>query len=307
MSGRAAPCGGTRRRRQVAVLTRVNRGVAILDETVFVGTVTAHLVALDAKSGAVRWDVVVDDFKRGYYITAAPLAVAGRIIVGMSGGDHGTRGFIDAYDPKTGQRIWRTYTVPAPGEPGSETWRGDGYKTGGGPTWLTGSYDPELNLLYWGTGNPGPLWNSDVRPGDNLYTCSLLAIDTSDGKIKWHFQFTPGDTHDWDANQIPILFDASINGRPRKLVATANRNGFYYLLDRVTGAFLLGVPFVKQTWADGLDAEGRPKVRAGAVPTTEGALIYPGVGSAANWWSPTYSPQNEVLLSGRWRERYDLL
>jgi alcohol dehydrogenase (cytochrome c) len=277
------------------VVTRVNRGVAILDDTVFVGTISTHLVALDAKSGSVRWDVVVDDYRRGYYITAAPLALDGRIIVGISGGDHGTRGFLDAYDPKTGKRIWRTYTIPAPGEPGSESWPGDSYKTGGAPTWVTGSYDPSLNLLYWGTGNPGPLWNKDSRPGDNLYTCSLLAITPADGKIKWHFQFTPGDTHDWDANQVPVLFDLPMDGRARKLVATANRNGFYYVLDRETGEFLRGVPFVKQTWAEGLDSKGRPIFRPGAIPSPEGALVYPAVGAAANWWSPSYSPETKLF------------
>lgn len=271
-------------------LTRVNRGVAILDDTVFVGTVAAHLIALDARSGAVRWDVVVEDYNRDYYITSAPLAIDGRIVVGVAGGDHGTRGFLDAYDPKTGKLVWRTYTVPAPGEPGSETWKGDSYKTGGAPTWLTGSYDPSLNLLYWGTGNPGPLWNGDERPGDNLYSCSLLALDPRDGTIKWHFQFTPGDTHDWDANQIPVLFDSVVNGRARKLVATANRNGFYYVLDRETGEFLTGVPFVKQTWAERLEPDGRPVMTDQAHPSVQGTLTYPAVGSAANWWSPTYSP-----------------
>jgi alcohol dehydrogenase (cytochrome c) len=277
-------------------LTRVNRGVAILDDTVYVGTVAAHLVALDAKSGAVRWDVVVDDYNQNYYVTSAPLAVDGRIVVGVAGGDHGARGFIDAYDPATGKRVWRTYTVPAPGEPGSDTWGGEGWKRGGAPTWLTGSYDPSLNLLYWGTGNPGPAWNADVRPGDNLYSCALLAIDPKDGKIKWHFQFTPGDTHDWDANQIPVLVDGVVGGRARKLVTTANRNGFYYVLDRETGEFISGVPFVKQTWAEKLDPRtGRPITVAKPGPTIEGVLLYPAVGSAANWWSPSYSPLTKLF------------
>ncbi len=210
----------------------VNRGVAVLDQSVFVGTVHGHLIALDAKSGAVRWDVAVDENKRGYYMTAAPLALNGKILIGVSGAEAGIRGFLDAYDPGTGKRLWRSYTVPAPGEPGSETWGGDSWKTGGGSAWLTGSYDPALNLVYWGTGNPGPDWNGDARPGDNLYTCSLIALNATDGKIKWHFQFTPHDVHDWDSNEIPVLFDATINGRPRKLVAMANRNAFYYVLDR---------------------------------------------------------------------------
>ena len=217
----------------------VNRGVAILDDSVFVGTVHGHLIALDAKSGAVRWDTTVEDNKHGFYLTLAPLALDGKIIVGVSGAETGIRGFVDAYDAKTGKLVWRTYTVPAPGEPGSETWgKGDGWKTGGGSTWLTGSFDPELNLLYWATGNPAPDWNADNRPGDNLYTDSVLALDPATGKMKWHFQFTPEDVHDWDANETLVLFDAPINGRERKLIAQANRNGFYYVLDRATGEYL---------------------------------------------------------------------
>ena len=238
----------------------VNRGVAILDDTVYVGTLHTHLVALDAKSGVVRWDVIVDDNKKGYYITSAPLAIDGKILIGISGGETGIRGFVDAFDAKTGKRVWRTYTVPAPGEPGSETWGKASWQTGGGSTWLTGSYDPDLKLVYWGVGNPGPDFNADERPGDNLYTCSLLALNPTDGNIRWYFQFTPHDTHDWDSVEIPVLFDSTVNGQARKLVAMANRNGFYYVLDRKTGEFIAGVPFVKQTWADGLDAKGRPLI-----------------------------------------------
>lgn len=274
---------------------QINRGVAILDDTVFVGTVHAHLVALDAKSGAVRWDTVVADNKSGYWLTLAPLALDGKIIVGVSGAEAGIRGFIDAYDSRTGQRVWRTWTVPGPGEPGSETWGGDSWKTGGGSTWLTGSFDPQLNLLYWTTGNPAPDWNDAQRPGDNLYTCSILALNPADGKIKWYFQYTPHDTHDWDANQIPVLFDVAINGRERKLAALANRNAFYYLLDRETGEFISGTPFAKQTWAQGLDAKGRPILRPGMDPSVEGTLVYPSVGGAANWRSPSYSPQTRLF------------
>ena len=204
--------------------SKVNRGVAILDDTVYVGALDCYLVALDAKTGAVRWETKVEDNATGYSITAAPLAIDGKIIVGVSGGETGIRGFLDAYDAKTGKRAWRCWTIPGPEEPGRETWGGDSWKTGAGATWLTGSYDPELNLLYWGVGNPGPDWNGDSRPGDNLYTCSLLAIDAATGKMKWYFQFTPHDVHDWDANQIPVLIDADWQGRPRKLVAMANRN-----------------------------------------------------------------------------------
>jgi len=197
----------------------VNRGVAVLDEMVFVGTVHGHLVALDAKSGAVRWDVVVDDNKRGYYMTAAPLALDGRIIIGVSGAEAGIRGFLDAYDPKSGRRVWRTHTIPAAGEPGAETWGGDSWQTGGGSAWLTGSYDPALNLVYWGTGNPGPDWNGDARPGDNLYTCSLIALNATDGKIKWHFQFTPHDTHDW----TPMKFRCCSTPRSTDARASSSR------------------------------------------------------------------------------------
>ena len=212
---------------------RTNRGLAILGETVYVGTLDSHVVALDASSGAVRWDETIADNHLGYSITAAPLAIQDKIIVGISGGEAGVRGFLDAYDAATGERLWRTYTVPGPGELGHDTWGGDSWKTGGAATWLTGAYDPETNVLYWGTGNPAPDWNGDDRPGDNLYSCSLLAIDADSGDIKWHFQFTPHDVHDWDANQIPVLVDATLDGRPRKLVIMANRNAFYYVLDRV--------------------------------------------------------------------------
>lgn len=273
----------------------VNRGVAILDNTVFFGTVDCHLIALDAKSGVVRWDVVVDDNKKGFYITAAPLAIDGKLIVGVSGAETGIRGFLDAYDPKTGKRVWRTYTVPGAGEPGANTWGGDSFQHGGGSTWVTGSYDPELNLLYWGTGNPAPDWNDDSRPGDNLYTCSLIALDATTGKIKWHFQFTPHDVHDWDATEIPVLFDGEFNGRNRKVVSMANRNGFYYVLDRQTGEFLKAEAYAKQTWADGLDAKGRPYARREADPKVEGTLVYPTITGAANWYSPSYSPKTKLF------------
>jgi len=273
----------------------VNRGVAILDDTVFLGTVNCHLIALDAKSGIVRWDTVVDDNRKGYYITAAPLAVDGKLLIGVSGAETGIRGFIDAYDAKTGKRLWRTWTVPAKGEPGAESWGGDSALHGGGSTWVTGSYDPDLNLVYWGTGNPAPDWNDDTRPGDNLYTCSLLALDPATGKIKWHFQFTPHDVHDWDATEIPILFDAQIDGKPRKVVTMANRNGFYYVLDRVTGEFITATPYIKQNWTDGIDSKGRPFARRDADPKVEGTLVYPAIAGGANWYSPSYSPKTGLF------------
>ncbi|MEZ5552680.1 MAG: PQQ-binding-like beta-propeller repeat protein [Pseudomonadales bacterium] len=269
---------------------KVNRGVAILDDTLYVGTLDARLFALDAGTGAVRWETRVADNAVGFSLTLAPLALDGLIIVGMSGAEAGVRAHIDAYDAKTGTRVWRTYTVPAPGEPGSETWGGDSWQTGGGSTWLTGSFDPELNLLYWTTGNPAPDWNGDLRPGDNLYTCSLLALDPATGAIRWHFQYTPHDVHDWDANQIPILIDAEFAGTPRKLVALANRNAFYYLLDRSTGEYLLSKAYSKQTWAAGIDGTGRPIVLPDTAPTEEGNLVWPSLQGATNWFSPSYNP-----------------
>jgi alcohol dehydrogenase (cytochrome c) len=272
-----------------------NRGIAILDDTVYVGTLDCYLFALDAHSGAVRWSRQVADNNTGPAITAAPLAIDGKIIVGISGGEAGIRGFLDAYEAKTGKLAWRLWTIPGPGEPGHETWAGDSWKTGGGPTWVTGSYDPDLNLIYWGTGNPGPDWNGDVRPGDNLYTCSLLAIDAATGKLRWHFQFTPHDTHDWDATEIPVLLDATIQGRSRKVVAMANRNAFYYLLDRITGEFILGTEYARQTWAKGLDARGRPIVLPNTEPTVEGNLVWPSLQGATNWFSPSYSPVSKLF------------
>jgi alcohol dehydrogenase (cytochrome c) len=273
-----------------------NRGVALLDDRVYVGTLNAHLVALDAVSGAVRWDVEVADNALGYAITSAPLAIDGKVIIGVSGGEAGVRGFLDAYDARTGKRVWRFYTVPGPGEQGHDTWGGDSWKTGGAPTWLSGSYDPELNLLYWGTGNPAPDWNGDNRPGDNLYSCSLVALDAATGTLRWHFQFTPHDTHDWDANQIPVLVDAAVDGRPRKLVVTANRNGFYYVLDRTTGEFLRGTAYATQTWARGLDARGRPDLIPGKEPSEKGTLVWPSLQGATNWFSPAFDARHQVFF-----------
>jgi alcohol dehydrogenase (cytochrome c) len=274
---------------------RVNRGVAILDKTLYVGTLDGYLVAIDAESGAERWIVQVGENPTGHAITAAPLVADGRVIVGVSGGEAGIRGFLDAYDAKTGKQVWRTWTVPSPGEPGSDTWPGDSWVHGAGATWLTGSYDPSLKLIYWGTGNPGPDWNGDARKGDNLYTASLLALDVDTGKIRWYFQFTPHDVHDWDANQIPVLVDGSINGQSRALVVTANRNGFFYVLDRRTGEFLLGTPYAKQTWANGLDDKGRPLLVADMEPSEKGTLVYPSLQGSTNWSSPSYSPATGFL------------
>jgi alcohol dehydrogenase (cytochrome c) len=274
---------------------RVNRGVAVLNDTVFVGTLDGYIVALDAKSGVERWKALVGENTTGHAITAAPLAVGDKVIVGISGGEAGIRGFLDAYDARTGNRVWRFWTVPSPGEPGSDTWPGDSWIHGGGATWLTGSYDADLKLLYWGTGNPGPDWNGDSRKGDNLYTSSLVAIDVDTGKLRWHFQFTPHDVHDWDANQIPVLVDVEIDGRPRALVVMANRNGFFYVLDRRTGEYLVGTPYAKQTWAKGLDARGRPILIPGKEPSEQGTLVYPSLQGSTNWGSPSYSPVTGLM------------
>jgi alcohol dehydrogenase (cytochrome c) len=279
---------------------QINRGVAILGDRLYMGTVDAHLVALDARSGRVIWDVEVTDYRSGYAVTAAPLVVKDKIIVGIAGGEFGIRGFLDAYDAETGERAWRFYTIPGAGEPGNETWLGDSWKTGGAPTWVTGAFDPDLNLIYWGTGNPAPDWNADIRLGDNLYSDSVIALDADTGKLKWHYQFTPNDPYDWDACQVPILVDAEYEGQPRKLIVWANRNAFYYVLDRVTGEYLNARAFSEQTWAAGIDEDGRPVFRPEMRPTPEGVLVYPGVLGATNWFSPAYSPRTRLVYVSVW-------
>ena len=200
-----------------------------------------------------------------------------RIICGISGGEYGVRGFLDAYKAATGKRRWRFWTVPEPGQPGADSWPGDSWKTGGGPTWVTGSYDTEQNLVIWGTGNPSPDWNGDKRAGDNLYTDSAIALDADTGRLKWYFQFVPHDVHDWDATEIPVLVDDEWQGRPRKLIYWAHRNAFYYVLDRETGKFLLGKPFATQTWAKGLDSHGRPIRLPNIDPSPQGTYLWSGV------------------------------
>lgn len=274
---------------------QVNRGVAVLGDQVFVGTIDAHLVALDLKTGRVRWDVEVADFKGGYSITAAPLAVKDKIIVGSAGAEYGVRGFLDAYDAGSGKRVWRFWTTPGPGEPGNESWSGDSWKRGGATTWVTGSYDPALNLLYWGTGNPGPDYDGAVRGGDNLYSDSVIAVDADSGKLKWHFQFVPHDVNDMDANQIPVLLDAVYKGRQRKLMLFANRNGFYYVLDRETGEFLSARAFARQNWALRIDERGRPVPNPETEPNDTGALVYPDDDGTSNWFSPAYSEQTQLF------------
>ena len=274
---------------------RNNRGVAVLGDKLYMSTLDAHLVALDAKTGSVLWDVEVADEATGYSKTGAPLVVGDKIITGVAGGEFGIRGFVDAYDAETGERLWRLYTIPGPEHPDNASWSGDSWRTGGSPTWMTGSYDPELNLVYWGTGNPGPDWNGDVRLGDNLYSDAVLAIDPDTGELKWYFQFTPHDIHDWDATQIPILADSEFGGQSRKLMLWPNRNAFFYVLDRETGEFLLGKPYARQTWAKGLDEKGRPIRIPGTSPSVEGTTVSPSIGGGTNWFSPSYSPRTDLL------------
>ncbi|MBY0505859.1 MAG: PQQ-dependent dehydrogenase, methanol/ethanol family [Bryobacteraceae bacterium] len=274
---------------------RFNRGVAVLGNRVFFGTLDAALVALDARTGRPLWETQVADTMEGYSITVSPLAVKDKIVVGVAGGEHGIRGFLDAYDAATGKRVWRFHTVPGPGEFGHETWKGDSWKLGGAPTWLTGSYDPELDTLYWATGNPGPDMDGEIRKGDNLFSCSVVALDLATGKRKWHYQFTPNDSHDWDANQDLVLADRVIDGQPRKLLLQANRNGFYYVLDRTNGKLLLGKSYVRQTWNAGFEADGRPKVIPDSDSTPEGRVVFPTLVGGTNWQSPSYDANAGLL------------
>jgi alcohol dehydrogenase (cytochrome c) len=270
---------------------RVNRGVAILGNRIYFGTLDAALVALDARSGALVWETQVADTMEGYSITSAPLAIKDKIVTGVAGGEYGIRGFIDAYDPNTGKRLWRTYTVPAPGEFGSDTWGGDSWKHGSAGTWLTGTYDPDLNTLYWPIGNPGPDANGDVRKGDNLFSCSVLALDPETGQRKWHYQFTPNDTHDWDATEDLILVDRPHGGTRRKLLLQADRNGVFYVLDRTDGTFLSAAPFVRADWVSGWDKAGRPITTPYWRATPEGNTVFPALGGGTNFQAPSYSPQ----------------
>ncbi|HWC98680.1 MAG TPA: PQQ-dependent dehydrogenase, methanol/ethanol family [Candidatus Sulfopaludibacter sp.] len=270
---------------------RVVRGVAVLGNRVFFGTLDAALVALDAQSGAVVWETQVADTMQGYSITGAPLAVKNMVITGIAGGEYGIRGFIDAYDAATGKRLWRFHTTAGSGEFGSETWAADSWQRGGGATWLTGSYDPALNLLYWGVGNPGPDLNGDVRKGDNLFTCSVVALDADTGQRKWHYQFTANDTHDWDATEDMVLVDRMYQGKMRKLLLHADRNGVFYALDRTDGKFLSAVPFVHTTWVKEWDASGRPVTIPGWRSTPEGSVVYPALVGGTNFQAPSYSAQ----------------
>ena len=276
-----------------------NRGVAMAGNTLFMATLDARLVALDRASGKVLWNVVLDDYKNGHSATAAPLVIKDVVVIGSAGGEYGARGFIDAFDIKTGKRVWRTYTVPGAGEAGVESWAGDSWKTGGGPPWNTGTFDPTTNLLFWPTGNPSPDWNGDSRLGDNLYTNSLLAMDPATGKIKWHFQYTPHDVWDYDATNGVVVSDLSIAGKSQRVVMQANRNGYVYVLDALTGKFVKGSQYTERlNWSKGLDANGRAILDDKYVPMAGGNpnFICPGnVGGNNGSYTYAYSTKSKLL------------
>lgn len=273
-----------------------NRSVTVAGDKVFMQTDHAHLVALNRHTGQVIWDTEMADFRQNYNATGSLLAVENLVVAGTAGGEQGVRGFLAAYDQTTGKEVWRFWTIPAKGEPGADTWDGIDIAHGGGPTWLTGSYDPATKTIYWPTGNAGPDFNGDNRKGDNLHTCSILALDLMTGKLKWHFQPTPHDEWDWDAVQPVVLVDANWKGSPRKLLLQANRNGFLYVLDRTDGKMLLASPLVKKlTWAKGIAPDGRPLMNPNQVPSTEGTLICPAVEGAANFFSTSYNPATKLF------------
>jgi len=274
-----------------------HRGLAMYKNWLYFTTPDAHLVCLDAKDGTVRWIVELADPKLGYFSTMAPLVIRDHVIVGLSGDSTDIRGLLESLDPDTGAIQWRWYTEPDPGQPGSETWPKDtdALLHGGGMTWMTGTYDPEINLVYWGTGNPNPVMAGEGRTGDNLYTCSVVALNPDTGKLAWYFQPSPHDVHDWDAVQTPVLFDAEFKGKQRKLLAQASRNGFFFLLDRTNGQHLVTAPFIDQTWASGIDSRGRPIAKPEATPTADGALVAPGSDGATNWMAPSFDPQTGLF------------
>jgi len=281
----------------------VNKGLAIAGNVLFWATVDCHLIAIDATSGLVIWDRVLADYKKGYQYNVPPLVVRDMVILGPATNEMGSNCWVSAYDIKDGKELWRFDTVPNSADaPEAKTWVGDSWKHGGNPIWNAGGYDPETKLTFWGTGNPNPGWNGDMRtPADNLYSASVIALDADTGKLKWHYQFTPGDEYDWDATQVPVLVDMEWQGRPRKLMLWANRNGFFYVLDRVTGQFLLGKPFVKQTWAFEIDRNGRPMKNPEFWPKPIGGIVvYPGTQGGTNWYPPSYSPRTGLFYVTTW-------
>lgn len=287
----------------------INRGAALYDGKVFRTTLDANVIALDAKDGKELWRQKAADIKEGYSMTVAPLVADGVVITGISGAEFGTRGFIDGWDPATGKHLWRTHSIPSPDEPGGDTWKGDTWKLGGGSTWITGSYDPELNTVYWGIGNPGP-FNSAVRPGDNLYTCSVLAMDPKTGKIKWHYQFSPNNPFDYDSVAEMVLADMDVEGKATKVLMDANRNGFFYVLDRTNGKLLAANPYVKVNWATGIDMKtGKPIETDVSKDAREGkkVTVYPSILGGKNWEPMSFNPQtglayaNTLAFGGRYK------
>jgi len=280
---------------------RVNRGLAIHNDTLFMGTLDAFLVAIDAKTGEEIWKTEVASAAENYAITHAPLVIKNMVLVGTAGGDRGIRGLLAAYDVNTGEEVWRFYTIPGPGEPGNETWSGDSWMTGGAAIWNTGAYDPETNLTFWGTGNPAPDWDGRDRLGDNLYSDSVLALDADTGELRWYYQFTPHDEMDYDATQVPVLAEVEWEGEMRSVMLWANRNGLMYMLDRVSGEFLYGQPFVEVNWTTGFDSDGRPILNPDAVPRPDQpVLVMPTVLGATNWYPPSYSPATGLFYIPAW-------
>jgi alcohol dehydrogenase (cytochrome c) len=279
---------------------RVNRGLAILGDTLYMGTIDAHLLAIDAKSGKLLWDSVVADASKNFSITMSPNVFKDKVVIGTAGGDMGIRGYIAAFDAKTGKEVWRFYTIPAPGEPGNDSWSGDSWLTGGAAVWNAAAYDPETNLAFWGTGNPAPDWDGSVRLGDNLYSNSVVALDVDTGELKWHYQFTPHDELDYDSTQVPVLADIDWRGTPRKVMLWANRNGILYLLDRVTGELLAGKPYVVHNWFGGFDAKGRLQRLPGMDVTKEAKLFQPHVHGAINWAPTSFSPRTGLYYVSHW-------
>jgi alcohol dehydrogenase (cytochrome c) len=279
----------------------VVKGLAISGDTLFWATYDGHLIAIDAKTGKAIWNKTIVEWKKGLQLNVAPLVVKDKVILGPATNEFGTNCWVAAYDVRTGAELWRFKTVPEPGEPGNETWPGDSWKHGGAPIWVTGSYDPETNLTFWGTGNPNPGWNGGPRnPGDNLYSDSVVALEADTGALKWHYQFTPNDEFDWDAVQVPVLADIDWQGKPRKVMLWANRNGFFYLLDRITGQFLFAKAFVKQNWNIGFERNGRPIKAPHAKPSWEGTHIEPGTQGGTNWYSPSFSPRTGLFYVSTW-------
>jgi alcohol dehydrogenase (cytochrome c) len=271
-----------------------NRGVAILDNRVFVATLDSYLIALDATTGERLWEAEVAPAVEGYSMTSAPLALDGHIVVGVAGGEYGIRGFVSAFSPTDGKLLWKWNAIPGPGEPGHETWEGDSWKTGGASTWTAGTYDKERDWIYWPVGNPWPPLDTRVREGDNLYSNSVVALDRKTGKMQWYFQFTPNDGHDWDATQQTILTDIDWKGEKVPALLIANRNGFYYALDRRDGKFLRATAFVKQTWAKSFDEKGRPQRDASILPSPGGTMVWPWMHGGTNWWPPSYDAKRKL-------------